>query len=103
MTECTEGSGAACGSIYLTSTFEQLLKTRLGAASDILNDPNIAANARRMFENGIKCSFDPLDEEDNDSDDSETEDEYRIPVYGAPDNPHINLQRGYLALSRFSC
>lgn len=56
-----------------------------------------------MFETGIKCSFDPLNDDDRDSDDDDDDDdvEYRIPVYGAPDNPRINLQRGYLALSRF--
>ena len=58
-----------------------------------------------MFETGIKCSFDPLRDDDRDSDDDDDDDdddEYRIPVHGAPDNPLINLQRGYLALSRFS-
>jgi len=54
-----------------------------------------------MFENGIKCSFDPLNDDDADSDDTDDDDEYRIPLHGAPDIPNINLQRGYLALSTF--
>jgi hypothetical protein len=47
----------------------------------------------RAFENLIKCTFDP--------DDENAEDEYELPLPGAPDSPDIGLEDGYLRLSKF--
>jgi hypothetical protein len=89
------GSGAACGSIYLTKGFEKFLRQRLGATSNVLDDPMVAKGANDMFESFIKCSFDPDEDEDEDE-------EYNIPLNSVADIPSINLMRGYLKLSTFT-
>jgi hypothetical protein len=87
------GSGAACGSIYLTKGFETLLRTRLGTSESILDNPGVLKSAVDMFENMIKCEFDPDDPYG----------EYNIPVAGVPDSlKGSNTGRaGYLKFSTF--
>jgi len=46
-----------------------------------------------MFDMRIKCQFNPLPG-------GSSEAEYRIPLPGAPDLPHLGLSGGYLRLSR---
>jgi len=91
--ECVRGTGGACGAEYLNEAFEQLIRQKLGAkAKDILN-PRSLSEAMRSFETTIKSQFDPLV--------TECEDEFEIPIPGAPELPDIGLSYGYLKLSKY--
>jgi hypothetical protein len=46
----------------------------------------------RHFDTVIKCQYNPYD--------SRCEDEYEIPIAGAPNIPEINLEEGYLTLTK---
>jgi hypothetical protein len=91
--ECTVGTGATCGSIYLTKNFEDLVRRRLGSKAPQILTQKALTQCARAFENLIKCTFDPEDEN--------AEDEYELPIPGAPDSPDIGLEDGYLRLSKF--
>lgn len=93
--ECTEGSGAACGAIFLNKRFESLLRDKLGALAKTILTPKRINEAIRFFENTIKRAFNPLDPMSCDS-------EYEIPLAGAKDVPRIGLEDGYLRLSRLN-
>jgi len=50
-------------------------------------------NAVKAFEGGIKFQFDPYDED--------CEQEYEIPLRGAPDIPDLDLHDGYLTIRKY--
>lgn len=90
--ECTGGTGAVCGAIFLTRSFEDFLHQRLGSRADILT-PKMIQNAVKTFEGNVKFQFDPY------SDGCEAE--FEFPLRGAPDIPSIGLEEGYIKVSRY--
>ena len=92
--ECNEGSGAACGAIFLNKGFENLLRTKLGDQANTILTARRLNEAIRYFENSIKRAFNPFDDA--------CDDEYDIPLSGARDMPGIDLEDGYLKLSKFN-
>lgn len=93
--ECTEGTGAACGSTYLVDGFENLLRKKLGRhAPKILTEKELTS-ARRYFESSIKCQFNPYD--------TYGDQEWEIPFPAArKDYPECGLKDGYLKLKRYN-
>jgi hypothetical protein len=89
----TVGTGAVCGSIHLDMGFEKLLRAKLGEKADELLTPRRLAQTRRHFEMLIKCQYNPYDEY--------IDDEYEIPLPGAPDQLEISLEDGYLKLTKY--
>lgn len=83
---------ALCGSLHLDKGFEELLRARLGRFADGVLTPRVLLGAQRHFENLIKCQYNPYDEY--------TEEEYEIPLTGAPDRPEIALEGGFLNLTK---
>lgn len=90
--ECTAGTGAACGSMYLNRGFEVLLRSRLGILANEILTPNTLEEAFSMFDTRIKFQFNPLSRD--------CEFEYRIPLPGARNSARIRLDGGFLRLSR---
>jgi hypothetical protein len=91
--ECTVGSGAPCGAVYLNKGFESLLRRKLGAKANSVLTPNRLREAMRYFDTGVKCSFNRCNEA--------CETEFDVPLPGAADSPDINLEDGYLKLTLF--
>ena len=56
--------------------------------------PRAMADALRYFDSAIKGQFNPYDEDG--------EEEFEIPLTGAPDILTINLEAGYLKLTKFA-
>lgn len=92
MEECTVGTGAACGAIYLDQGFETLLRNKFGEVGIQSLDNKRLAELVRHFDNQIKRQFNPFD--------SMAETEFEIPVSGIQDMPSIGLRDGYLMLTR---
>ena len=92
--ECNEGSGAACGAIFLDKGFGDLLCRKLGALAASTLTARRLNEAIKYFENSIKRAFNPFDE-------ASCEAEYDIPLSGLKDIPSIGLEDGYLKLSKF--
>jgi hypothetical protein len=92
--ECTIGTGAACGSIYLDQGFENLLKGRFGKAWEKVLTPKRLIEAVRYFDSSIKCEFNPLDPSAADA-------EFEVPMHGVDDIPWIGCEDGYLRLTKF--
>lgn len=92
MEECTIGSGAACGSIYLNEGFESLLRKRFEeAGTDILTEKR-RTELVRQFDHTIKQSFNPFD--------PSAEEEFELFFGNIDDMPTIGLRDGYLSLSK---
>ena len=92
--ECTVGTGAACGAMYLNDGFERLIRAKLGArAEEILNKRTLAVTLR-SFETTIKCQFNPLA--------PISEEFYEVPIPGAPTIRVIGLERGFMTLTKYS-
>jgi len=91
--ECTIGTGGACGAIFLTEYFKELLIEKIGPENKDVLTPRRVAEAVNSFERNIKFTYDPYTVSDQ-------EDNFEIPLPGAPDLPDINLLEGYLTLSR---
>jgi hypothetical protein len=77
----------------LDEGFEDLVREKLGRDAVSLLKPRTLAELHRYFDSAIKGQFNPYDEE--------CEEEYEIPIIGAPDKPAINLVAGYLKLQKF--
>lgn len=90
--ECTAGTGAACGAVFLNRNFEKLLHERLDPHDPKVLTPKRLMEAVRNFEGNLKFSFDPFSEE--------CEDEFEVPLPGAPDIPRVGLEEGYIKLSK---
>jgi hypothetical protein len=78
--------------VFLNAEFENLVRGRLGNRVDDVLSERALSVSMEMFNSWIKCTFDP--------DDEDGEDEYDIPLPGAPQIPEIELQGGYLRLSK---
>ena len=92
--ESSEGTGAACGAMYLNDGFGRLIHSMMGTlAPEIITERRLE-EAKRCFETTIKCVFNPLA--------PDCEDEYEIPLPGARDVLPIGLEGGYLALSKYA-
>jgi hypothetical protein len=91
--ECTKGTGGACGAIFLTEYFKELLVTKLGPKHIDVLTPKRIAEAVNSFENNIKFTFNPYSDDE--------EDAFEIPLPGAADIPEAKLQDGYILISRY--
>lgn len=92
MEECTVGTGAACGAIYLDRGFEELLQKKFERVGANILDEKRLTGLVRQFDQAIKRQFNPLDEF------SETE--FEISLSGVEDMPEIGLRDGYLLISK---
>lgn len=88
------GTGAACGSIFLTKNFEKLLRDHLGPHCQKVLTPKRLMEAVKHFEGQLKLNFDPYDQ-------TYCDNEFEIPLPGAPDIPSVNLETGYLKLTKY--
>lgn len=91
--ECTVGTGAACGAIYLDQGFETWLRNKFGEVRIHLDERRVTELCRH-FDNSIKLQFNPFD--------PLAETEFEIPISGIQDLPSIGLQDGYLIVTRSS-
>ena len=95
--ECTVGTGAACGSLYLDQAFENLLRGRFakkrGAEAKKILKPKLVAELVQRFNSSIKFKFNPLHPS------AETEFDIHIGNY---DIPRLGLKDGYLHLNKFN-
>jgi len=91
--ECSVGTGAACGSIYLDQAFENLLKGRFGKASEKILTPKRLLELVRYFDSSIKRQFNPLD--------PSADTEFEVPIAGVDDIPRIGFEDGYLRLTKY--
>lgn len=90
--ECSVGTGAACGSIYLDQAFIGLLTKKFGRKADTVLTKKRVAELVRHFDISIKRQYNPLD--------PRCETEYEIAFAGVQDMPEIGLEDGYLRLSK---
>ena len=88
------GTGGACGAIFLTEYFKELLIEKIGPENKEVLTPRRVAEAVNSFERNIKFTYDPYENSDE-------EDGFEIPLPGAADIPRANLREGYLTLSRY--
>jgi hypothetical protein len=90
--ECTVGTGAACGSVFLDQAFIEFLKKKFGRKTkEILNDRRLE-NLVRHFDQHIKRSYNPL------GDSPQTE--FELELAGVEDDPEIGIDDEYLVLSK---
>lgn len=89
--ECTEGTGATCGAIYLEHGFEKLIKEKFERAGEPpLSGKHLAALLNE-FNTKVKQQHHPIDRPD---------DEYYLTVPGIKtDIPSIELRDGLLRLT----
>jgi hypothetical protein len=91
--ECTTGTGATCGAIYLEQNFLALLNRKFGGhAASILTERQIKALLGH-FNDKIKFSFNPLSDRC-----PRVYDE--ISIGGTLDLPEIGIEEGFLMLTR---
>jgi hypothetical protein len=90
--ECNQGTGAACGAIFLNLNFENLLRKKLGHHSKRLLTDKRLLSAINFFEGSIKRNFNPYD--------PNCEKEFEVPLTGSESIPEIGLEDGYLMLSK---
>jgi hypothetical protein len=89
--ECTGGTGAACGAIYLDQGFEKLILKKFdNVGVNLLGDKRLTS-LTEYFANNIKHRFNPFE--------PQVQSEYDFNV-GLPDNPAIDLKDGYLTLKK---
>jgi hypothetical protein len=91
--ECTKGTGAACGAIFLNENFIDLIVKKLTPRHARILTPRMLKEAVNNFESNIKFTYNPYGP-------SKEEGSFEIPLPGAPDIPLVNLQDGYLSLSK---
>jgi hypothetical protein len=69
------------------------MRKKLGDRSEEVLTPRCLAEAMRSFETTIKSQFNPLS--------AECEEEFEIPIPGAPEIPDRGLSYGYLKISKY--
>jgi hypothetical protein len=89
--ECSIGTGATCGSVFLNQRFERALRIRFGRNADSILTPRRLEGAMRLFDTVIKRNYNPLD--------PGASKEYEVPIAGVSDMPDIGFEDGYLNLS----
>jgi hypothetical protein len=87
--ECTVGTGAACGAIYLDKGFEALIKRKF---EEVGLDQKRLADLLRQFDTSIKRNFNPYD--------PSAETDFELAISGVRDMPQIGLRDGYLLLPK---
>lgn len=92
--ECSVGTGALCGSVYLDQAFKNLLKKKFGEQAETFLTKRRLAELVRHFDSSIKREYNPYD--------PACDEEFEIFI-GIPDIPEIELWDDYLRLSRFTC
>jgi hypothetical protein len=90
--ECSVGTGAACGSVYLDQGFESLLRKRFGKHADTVLTERRLKDLVRNFDISIKRVFNPFD--------VRCDTEFEISVTGVTDMKEIGLEDGYLTLTK---
>jgi hypothetical protein len=89
--ECSVGTGAACGAIYLNQQFEASLQKRFeGKGENILSEKKLK-ELLTQFESTIKREYNPLD--------PTSEQEFEV-IFGSPDMPDVGVEDGYLSLKK---
>ena len=88
--ECTIGTGAPCGAIYLNQRFEAIIRKKFESAGITLDNRRLAGLVMH-FDSHIKLQFDPFE--------STAENDFEVPI-GMPDMPAIGLRDGYLTLTK---
>lgn len=94
--EAAPGIGALCGAAFLNLRFEDLIRTRLGAAAfDRLREslPMLWPAAVKEFENSVKRNFDP-----SKSKTKYDKKKYFITFPGAPNDPEAGIKDGYITI-----
>ncbi|GAM40337.1 Hsp70 family protein [Talaromyces pinophilus] len=93
--EVVEGTGGVCGSMILDERFEHFLENILGfEAFDLLSD-HTRDGTLRFWQDTIKVQFTGTDCEDDFDYVG-----WRLPLPGTEDNGEIELEGGYLQLSK---
>ena len=92
MKECTVGTGAACGAIYLDRGFENLIKKKFADVGAKTLDEKRLSGILRQFDHGIKRQFNPFD--------PMIENDFEFPVSGIHDIPQIGLLDGYMTITK---
>jgi hypothetical protein len=90
--ECTVGTGALCGAVFLHKAFESLIRRKLGSRSSSILTERRLKEAMKYFENSVKRKFNPYDES--------CDPEFDVPMGNAKDIPSLGLEDGYLKMSR---
>ncbi|THV63544.1 hypothetical protein D6D28_10593 [Aureobasidium pullulans] len=94
--EAAPGIGALCGAAFLNLRFEDLIRTRLGAAAfDRLREslPMLWPAAVKEFENSVKRNFDP-----SKSKTKYDKKKYFVTFPGAPNDPEAGIKDGYITI-----
>lgn len=90
--ECTVGTGAACGAIYLDQGFETLIRNKFGEVGIRNLDEKRMTELVRHFDSSIKRQFNPFD--------ASCDTDFEVPISGIQDMPQIGLHDGYLTITR---
>ncbi|KAI5807830.1 hypothetical protein DFH27DRAFT_284629 [Peziza echinospora] len=96
--ECATGTGGLCGSTYLDSRFEALLKARLGDALYNNMTQQALSTTTEHFDKFLKPTFCPPDEADV-IEDEDDEEEYFCPVPGVPNDANRRIMDNFMTLS----
>ena len=89
--ECTVGTGAACGAIYLDQGFETFIREKFETVGISLRGDKRLAALVRQFDSSIKRQFNPFD--------PILETDFEIAI-GIQNEPLIGLRDGYLTLAK---
>jgi hypothetical protein len=90
--ECTVGTGAACGAVYLDQGFETLIRKKFeGVGGRLLHERRLA-DILRHFDSYIKRQFNPLD--------PSCDTVFDISIGDIQDIPQIDICDGYMTLSK---
>jgi hypothetical protein len=90
--ECTVGTGAACGAMYLDRGFEAFLRKKFDGIEQKVLDEKRFTDLVHQFDRIIKRQFNPFDEF--------SEKDFEISMSGIQDMPEIGLRDGYLLISK---
>jgi hypothetical protein len=93
VSECTKGTGGACGAVFLSENFKAFLYKRLGSDVKYVLTPKRLSEAVKSFEANIKFSFDPFE--------PDCEEDFEISLPGAPDRVFLDLKDGYLTVTKY--
>ncbi|KAH0366906.1 actin-like ATPase domain-containing protein, partial [Aureobasidium melanogenum] len=95
--ESSPGTGALCGGVFLNLRFQELVKSRMGAAAFkqlCTRKPKSWAIALKYFEDYVKKNFDPLESQIEYDDNM-----FNVPLPGADDDTAAGIDCGFITLS----
>lgn len=90
--ECCIARGLACGATLLDERFEAMLRQKLGQYAESILTVRETQLVKESFVHHIKDTFNPYDKD--------CEHTYEIAIPDALDIPSVDLERGYLMLTR---